>query len=108
MASRSTAERASVALQARDRFLGLREDRGWQGRIVGLREDRLSFPKPVFDELGDALGGRFATGDLAAILATKGMDTTRHRAREHTSLAQGTSGWNMFGTNMTQNQETIA
>jgi hypothetical protein len=36
------------------------------------------------------------------------MDTTRRRAREQASLAQGTSGWNMLGTNMTENQETIA
>jgi hypothetical protein len=55
-----------------------------------------------------AVHGRFATGDLEAILATKGMDTTRHRAREQASLAQGTNVWNMLGTNMTENQETIA
>jgi hypothetical protein len=41
--------------------------------------------------------GRFATGDLDSILAAKGMDPTRRGADEDTSLAQGTSGWNLFG-----------
>ena len=42
--------------------------------------------------------GRFATGDLDSILAAKGLDPTRRGAGEDTSLAQGTSGWNLFGT----------
>jgi hypothetical protein len=46
-----------------------------------------------------AVHGRFATGDLDSILASKGMDPTRRGAGEHTSLAQGTSGWNLFGHN---------
>ena len=41
--------------------------------------------------------GRFATGDLDSILAAKGMDPTRRGAGENTSLAQGTSSWNLFG-----------
>ena len=44
-----------------------------------------------------AVHGRFATGDLDSILAAKGMDPTRRGADEDTSLAQGTSGWNLFG-----------
>lgn len=55
-----------------------------------------------------AVHGRFATGDLEAILAVKGMDTTRRAACEDTSLAQGTIAWNMLGTNMSQNQGTTA
>jgi transposase len=47
-----------------------------------------------------AVHGRFATGDLDSILATRGMDPTRRGASEQTSLAQGTSGWNLFGTNI--------
>lgn len=46
-----------------------------------------------------AVHGRFATGDLDSILASKGMNPTRHHASEDTSLAQGTKGWNMLGTN---------
>lgn len=46
-----------------------------------------------------AVHGRFATGDLDSILAAKGLDTTRRGADEDTSLAQGTSGWNLFGCN---------
>jgi len=46
-----------------------------------------------------AVHGRFATGDLDSILATKGMDLTRRGASESTSLAQGTSGWDLFGSN---------
>ena len=46
-----------------------------------------------------AVHGRFATGDLDSILASKGMDLTRHGASEDASLAQGTIGWNMLGTN---------
>jgi hypothetical protein len=44
-----------------------------------------------------AVHGRFATGDLDSILAAKGLDPTRRGADEDTSLAQGTSGWNLFG-----------
>ena len=44
-----------------------------------------------------AVHGRFATGDLDSILAAKGLDPTRRGAGEDTSLAQGTSGWNLFG-----------
>ena len=43
--------------------------------------------------------GRFATGDLDSILASKGMDLTRRGASESTSLTQGTSGWNLLGSN---------
>ncbi|MGW0040072.1 hypothetical protein [Gordonia sp. NPDC003376] len=46
-----------------------------------------------------AVHGRFATGDLDSILASKGLDLTRHNATEHSSLAQGTKGWNALGTN---------
>lgn len=44
-----------------------------------------------------AVHGRFATGDLDSILASKGLDPTRRGADEGTSLAQGTRGWNLFG-----------
>ena len=44
-----------------------------------------------------AVHGRFATGDLDSILAAKGHHPTRRGAREDTSLAPGTSGWNLFG-----------
>jgi hypothetical protein len=47
-----------------------------------------------------AVHGRFATGDLDSILAAKGLDPTRRGAGEDTSLAQGTSGWNLFGRNI--------
>jgi hypothetical protein len=47
-----------------------------------------------------AVHGRFATGDLDSILAHKGLDTTRRGASEHTSLAQGTAGWNLLGLNI--------
>ena len=47
-----------------------------------------------------AVHGRFATGDLDSILAAKGLDRTRRGANEDTSLAQGTSSWNLFGTNI--------
>ncbi|MGZ4525738.1 MAG: IS21 family transposase, partial [Mycobacterium sp.] len=47
-----------------------------------------------------AVHGRFATGDLDSILAAKGLDLTRRGAGEDTSLAQGTSGWNLFGANI--------
>ena len=46
-----------------------------------------------------AVHGRFATGDLDSILAAKGIDVTRGRTSESTSLAQGTSGWNTLGNN---------
>ena len=39
-----------------------------------------------------AVHGRFATGDLDSILASKGVDPTRRGAGEDISLAQGTSG----------------
>lgn len=56
-----------------------------------------------------AVHGRFATGDLDSILASKGMDLTRHEASEDTSLAQGTIGWNSFGLNNSHtNGEDIA
>jgi hypothetical protein len=47
-----------------------------------------------------AVHGRFATGDLDCILAAKGLDLTRRGAGADTSLAQGTSGWNLFGANI--------
>jgi hypothetical protein len=55
-----------------------------------------------------AVHGRFATGDLDSILAAKDTDTTRRHTSEQTSLAQGTSGWNMFGTNGTGSQGPVA
>lgn len=55
-----------------------------------------------------AVHGRFATGDLDSILAAKGIDTTRGRTTEHTSLAQGTSSWNTLGTNTTHDEEPHA
>jgi hypothetical protein len=55
-----------------------------------------------------AVHGRFATGDLDSILAAKGTDATSRRTGEHTSLAQGTSGWNTLGASITDNEETIA
>jgi hypothetical protein len=47
-----------------------------------------------------AVHGRFATGDLDSILASKGLDPTRRGACENTSLAQGTGGWNLLGINI--------
>lgn len=47
-----------------------------------------------------AVHGRFATGDLDSILASKGLDPTRRGASENISLAQGTMGWNLLGTNI--------
>ena len=44
-----------------------------------------------------AVHGRFATGDLDSILAAKGIRPHSSRRRRDTSLAQGTSGWNLFG-----------
>lgn len=55
-----------------------------------------------------AVHGRFATGDLDSILAAKNTDTTRRSTSEHTSLAQGTRGWNMLGSNGTNGQGSIA
>jgi hypothetical protein len=55
-----------------------------------------------------AVHGRFATGDLDSILAAKGIDTTRGRTTDSTSLAQGTNGWNTLGTNTTEDEETLA
>lgn len=52
-----------------------------------------------------AVHGRFATGDLDAILASKGMDTTRRGADEDASLAQGTRGWNLFGATIIDGPE---
>lgn len=52
-----------------------------------------------------ATHGRFATGDLDSILASKGLDPTRLSAAENTSLAQGTKGWNLFGTNIIDGPE---
>lgn len=49
--------------------------------------------------------GRFATGDLDSILAAKGLDPTRRGADEHTSLAQGTAGWNLLGRNTSDHPE---
>jgi hypothetical protein len=54
-----------------------------------------------------AVHGRFATGDLDSILAAKDIDTTRRRTCEHTSLAQGASGWNTLGVNTTQSTWTL-
>lgn len=53
-----------------------------------------------------AVHGRFATGDLDAILASKGTDLTRHNASETSSLAQGTSGWNLLGNNTIDDPST--
>ena len=55
-----------------------------------------------------AVHGRFATGDLDSILAAKGIDTTPGRTTEHTSLAQGTSGWNTLGINTTASDRPLA
>ncbi|GAB90143.1 transposase [Gordonia rhizosphera NBRC 16068] len=52
-----------------------------------------------------AVHGRFATGDLDSVLTAKDLDPTRHHASETTSLAQGTKGWNMLGTNTIDDDE---
>jgi hypothetical protein len=52
-----------------------------------------------------AVHGRFATGDLDSILASKGLDPTRRGADEDTSLAQGTGGWNLFGRTVIDTDE---
>jgi len=52
--------------------------------------------------LGEAATyGRFATGDLASILAATGSRGPAHRADETASLAQGTSGWAAIGHTIT-------
>lgn len=52
--------------------------------------------------LGEAATyGRFATGDLASILAATGSRGPAHRADEKVSLAQGTSGWAAIGHTIT-------
>ena len=52
--------------------------------------------------LGEAATyGRFATGDLASILAATGSHGPAHRADEGQSLAQGTSGWAAIGHTIT-------
>jgi hypothetical protein len=55
-----------------------------------------------------ATHGRFATGDLDSILASKGLDPTRRGAGEGTSLAQGTSGWNLLGATIITPEAGIA
>ena len=56
-----------------------------------------------------ATHGRFATGDLDSILASKGLDTTRRGACENTSLAQGTkAGTCLASTSSTHPKTGIA
>ncbi|WP_234904390.1 hypothetical protein [Mycolicibacterium frederiksbergense] len=66
----------------------------------------LAGPADVDWALGHAAThGRFATGDLDSILASKGLDPTRRGASEATSLAQGTKGWDLLGTNINDTPE---
>jgi len=59
---------------------------------------KISGTTQVDEALGAAATyGRFATGDLASILAAGALRTTTHKADEATSLDQGTSGWAMIG-----------
>lgn len=59
---------------------------------------KISGTAPVDTALGEAATyGRFATGDLASILAATGSRGQAHRADETASLAQGTSGWAAIG-----------
>lgn len=59
---------------------------------------KISGTAPVDEALGEAATyGRFATGDLASILAATGSHGPAHRADETASLAQGTSGWAAIG-----------
>lgn len=64
-------------------------------------------------EVDKALGeaatySRFATGDLASILAAAGSRSPARKADEKTSLAQGTSGWAAIGQAITPVFEVIA
>lgn len=52
--------------------------------------------------------GRFATGDLASILAATGAGGAMHRAEEQASLAQGTAGWAAIGHPITPVFEVVA
>ena len=59
-------------------------------------------------EVDEALGqaatySRFATGDLASILAATHCRGPMHRADEQTSLAQGTAGWAALGATTSLN-----
>src|ERR1039458_6541498 len=69
-ASNVSADCRSVALKPGRGFLGLGQDRRRQRRVVGLRENRLSFPESVLEELHDALGRGLAAWDasLAEVL----------------------------------------
>lgn len=70
---------------------------------------KISGTAPVDEALGTAATyGRFATGDLASILAAAGSRTGTHRADETTSLAQGTSGWAGIGQAITPVFEVVA
>ncbi len=64
-------------------------------------------------EVDKALGeaatySRFATGDLASILAASGFQTATRKADEKTSLAQGTAGWAAIGQAITPVFEVVA
>lgn len=59
---------------------------------------KISGTTQVDTALGEAAAyGRFATGDLASILAAAGSRTATRKADEKTSLAQGTAGWAAIG-----------
>jgi transposase len=59
--------------------------------------------------LGEAaIYSRFATGDLASILAAAGSRTEARKADEKTSLAQGTAGWAAIGQAVTPVFEVVA
>jgi hypothetical protein len=111
--ARTAAERAFLAIGARAAV--------WLKEAAAVGTERmvqkmthavaLSALAPVGDvdwALGHAaVHGRFATGDLDSILASKGMDPTRRAASEDTSLAQGTASWNLFGTNIIEPEGNV-
>nr|WP_246021471.1 IS21 family transposase [Arthrobacter echini] len=63
---------------------------------------KISGTAEVDQALGEAATySRFATGDLASILAAGGARTGSRTADEKTSLAQGTAGWASIGQTIT-------
>ena len=70
---------------------------------------KISGTAEVDKALGEAATySRFATGDLASILAAAGSRAPARKADEKTSLAQGTSGWAAIGQTITPVFEVIA
>jgi transposase len=70
---------------------------------------KISGTAQVDKALGEAATySRFATGDLASILAAASSRTPARKADEKTSLAQGTAGWAAIGRTITPVFEVVA